>query len=438
MRALQIAALVAILINGLTPAASASTVHKEKRYGEPRPDKALVYVIREKAFVGGGVGIFVFADEQLIAFVRNNSYGFGYVEPGSRLLWGDTPRSLEVQLVAGETYYVEARPVNPISLLTEGQGKKAIESVGAFIESDQKDLDTAARKVAKRYDKVQSREARQEKASIEEVAAPDTAPAEGKFRLAPNTRITIELMENISSSLSVMGETVWFRVADEVDADTRVLIPNGSRVKATVRQARAGASFGEQGTLDIALVSVDLDDQMRIPLLGGLAVAGEQRTAGMMTGLVAGAFIKGTEAFHAAGTRFSAWTRDEVWLDATSETVAAVCHTGVIGPQRDFVFGGNTRREPPPVELPFPCSGEVSDVHIVSVGDWRLAEPVKAMSVSRANDICTARFAGWSVLRHVRLSDTAQPLHLHARSGTAEVHVDVPARIADGVKEREN
>jgi hypothetical protein len=391
--------LATLLLATLSPL-SASVVHKTKQFGEPRPDKALVYVVREKAFVGGGVGIFVFADEQLIAFVRNNTYGFGFVDPGPRLLWGDTPQSLEVHLIAGETYYVEAKPVNPITLLTEEEGKKAIEKVGAYIESDQKDLDNAAKKIAKRYEKVQAREAKKQKADVEEIATVAAIPAEGALQLPANTKIAIELMENVSSSLAKLGETVWFRVTEDVLSGESVLIPRGARVKATVRQARSGRSFGDQGTLDIALVSIDLDDERRIPLIGQLAAAGDQRAAGMMTGILVGAFIKGTEAFHTAGTKFSAWTRDDVWLAPAVQSVASA-HAGVTAPEREFVLGANTRRNPGAVQLSF----------------------------SRANDTCTAHFTGWSVLRHIRPSETAQALHLHGKSGEQEIHVDIPTRM---------
>ncbi|HVT43613.1 MAG TPA: hypothetical protein VMT00_04410 [Thermoanaerobaculia bacterium] len=425
LRRIIICAFLALLSAFPLPA---STVHETKQMGEPRPDKALVYVIREKAFVGGGVGIFVFADEQLIAFVRNNTYGFGYVEPGEHLLWGDTPSGLDVHFVAGETYYVAARPVNPISLMTEAEGKQAIERVASYIESDQADLDNAAKKVAKRYEKVQRREAKKEKADVEQVSVAAPASTEGKVTLAANTKLSIELMENLSSSLNRLGETVWFRVADEIVAGDGVVIPKGSRVKAAIRQVKPGSSFGEQGVIDIALVSVDLDDATRVPLVGQLAAAGEERAAGVMTGLVVGAFIRGTEAFYPVGTMFSAWTREDVWLRPTGSVTAPV-HTGVTAPALDLAFGENTRRNPPPVELSFPCGGAVTDVQLVSAGDWQLPESVRPLSVTRSGDICAARFDGWSVLRYVQPSDTPRPLHLHATSGEAELHVDVPARI---------
>lgn len=434
--------LIATVMCMLTPfAAFGSTVHKEKRFGEPRADKALVYVIREKAFAGGGVGIFVFADKQLLAFLRNNTYSFGYVEPGSRLIWGDTPSGLDVQLIAGETYYVEAGPGNPVSLVTEAEGKAAIQKVGAFIESDQTDIDNGANKVAKRYEKVQQREAKKEKAQVEQVAVATAAQvqAEGTEKLAANTKLPIELMENLSSSLNKLGETVWFRVADDVKSGEHVLIPRGARVKATIRQAGAGSGFGAQGTLDVVLVSIDLDAGTRVPLVGQLAAAGQGRqTAGAMVmvgvggvvGVAAGAFIKGTEAFHPVGTQYSAWTRDEIWLrPAVTSAEPAPAHTGITAPARDLVFGANTRRNPPPLDLAFPCSADVSDVQLVSISDWTLVEPVRSLSTSRAAETCTVRFASWSVLRHVRPTETPQALHLHGRSGAGEMHVDIPVRI---------
>jgi hypothetical protein len=416
--------IVAIGSDGLF----ASTVHKTKQFAEPRSDKALVYVIREKGFVGGGVGMFIFADDQLLAFLRNGMYSFAYADPGLRLVWGDTPSGLEVQFIAGETYYVGVKAMSPIVLLTEEEGKKAIEKAGAYIEADQADIENGAKKIAKRYEKAQTREAKKEKAEVEEVAALAPASGEGTIQLAANTKIAIELMENLSSSLSKMGETVWFRVAEDVAAEGAVLIPRGSRVKATVRQARPGRSYGEQGSLEVALVSVDLDDKTRIALVGQLAAAGDSRAAGVMSGLLAGAFIKGTEAFYPVGTRFSAWTRDEIGLPPAVVPPAA-SHSGVAAPPRDFTFGANTRRDPASLDLSFPCSGDVSDVKIVAAGDWTLPEPVAAAIVTRQAETCVARFAGWNVLRHVRASEKAEALHLHALSGGSEVHIEIPARM---------
>jgi hypothetical protein len=180
--------------------------------------------------------------------------------------------------------------------------------------------------------------------------------------------------------------------------------------------------------LDIAMVSIDLDPTTRVALVGQLSAAGDARAAGIMTGLVAGAFIKGMEAFYPAGTKFAAWTRDELWLRAAAPSPASD-RAGVSVASREFLFGANTRRDPASVDLSFPCSGEVSEVKLVGVGEWGLPEPVAATSVTRQAETCTARFAGWSVLRHVRASETAEPLRIRARSGESELHIDLPARL---------
>lgn len=414
----------------LAPPAWCSTMHKEKRFGEPRADKALVYVVREKAFVGGGVGMFVFADEQLIAFVRNGTYGFGYVDPGSRLIWGDAPAGLELTLIAGETYYLAARATSPIILLSETEGKASIEKVASYIENDQTDVDNGAKKVAKRFEKAQKREASKVKAEVEKVAVAEIGQSEGTVTLPANTRVAIELMENLSSSLSRMGETVWFRVAEDVSVEGQIVVPRGTPVKATIRQVKAGSSFGAQGTIDVALVSADLDGGPRVPLIGQVAAAGDDRAAGVMTGILVGAFIKGTEAFHMSGTRYAGWTGDAIRLRAVPIAASApAAHDTILATPHEIEFGSNTRRNPQPVELAFPCNSEASAVEVSAAGDWLIPEPIKAIAVSRKAETCTARFGGWELVRHIRPGLEAQILHLDVQSPQGPRHLEVPVRV---------
>lgn len=422
-------ATIGLVLLLLAPPAWSSTVHKEKRFGEPRPDKALVYVVREKAFVGGGVGMFVFADEQLIAFVRNGTYGFGYVDPGSRLIWGDAPAGLELTLIPGETYYLAARATSPIILLSEAEGKASIAKVASYIENDETDVANGAKKVAKKFEKAQKREASKVKAEVESVAVADLGQTEGTVILPANTKLSIELMENLSSSLSRMGETVWFRVADDVSVGDQVVVPRGTPVKATVRQVKAGSSFGAQGTLDVALVSADLDGGPRVPLIGQVAAAGDDRAAGVMTGLLVGAFIKGTEAFHMAGTRYAGWTGDPISLRPVPIAAAAPAHDAIRATAHEIEFGSNTRRDPQPVDLSFPCGSEPSAVEVTAAGDWLIREPVKALAVSRRAETCTARFSGWGLVRHIRPGQDDQLLHLNVLSPQGPQHLDVPVRV---------
>ena len=75
-------------------------------------------------------------------------------------------------------------------------------------------------------------------------------------------------------------------------------------------------------------------------------------------------------------------------------------------------LGANTRSELPPVRLSFPCTAEVPVVQLVSIGDWPLPQPVKALTTAREGEACIADFDGWSLLRHVHPGTERQMLHL--------------------------
>lgn len=419
-------ALLAALVLPLD--VSAATIQDTKKFGEPRADKALVYVIRDSAFVGRAVGIFVFADEQLVGFLRNNTYTFAYVPPGVHMIWGDTDSALDMYLVAGETYYVTAQPGNPMSILSTSDGKAAIEKVGAYIESDSADIDNGARRVAKRYDKIRKREAASTK-SIEVLPTASASKTGGTVRLPSGTKVQIELMENLLSSLNSTGETVWFRVADDVKADGQVLIQRGTPVKAMLRLVRPGSSHGMQGLLDVALVSIDLDPSRRVAIVGQIASTGHERAVGAVSGGLMGLLIKGTESFHAAGTRFDAWIRDDNWLPPAQPRPAAAVQPATKAASVVLTFGANTREELPEVLLPLPCSAELSDVKLLSIGEWPLTEPVQALEASKYETGCSARFGGWSVLRYVHPGGARQDLHLLVHDGGKEVHIDVPITV---------
>ena len=420
---------VIVFVLSLPVSLAGSTIQKAKQWGEPRHDKALVYAVREKAFVGGAVGMFVFADEQLIAFLRNGTYSFAYIDPGQHMIWGDTDSTLDIHLVAGETYYISAHVAGPITLLTESDGKAAIDRIGAYIQNDATDTENGAKRVAKRYEKVRKREARKEKPAVEQLPAAGAAAAEGSLKLAANTKLSMELMENLSSALNTAGQTVWLRVAEDVASDGKVVIPRGTPVRAMLRQVQHGSSHGAPGTLSATFVSIDLDASHRIAVVGDVSSSGRQRTAGAVSGGLMGLLITGTEAFEAAGSHYPAWIRDDTWLGATSATPAAASHPATTAAPVELAFGANTRSELPPVRLSFPCAAEVPVVQLVSIGDWTLPEPVKALTAAREGEACLADFDGWSLLRHLHPGTERQMLHLFGQRGADEIRIDVPVTV---------
>ena len=68
-------------------------------------------------------------------------------------------------------------------------------------------------------------------------------------------------------------------------------------------------------------------------------------------------------------------------------------------------------------------------VQLVSIGDWPLPEPVKALTAAREGEACVADFDGWSLLRHVHPGTERQMLHLSGQRGADEIHIDVPVTV---------
>lgn len=407
---------------------AASTVQKTKQFGQPRSDKALVYAIRERAFVGSAVGMFVFADEQLISFLRNGTYGFAYIDPGQHIIWGDTDATVNIRLMPGETYYITAKVAGPLTVVSESDGKALLDSIGAYIQADDKDLENGAKRVAKRFDKAKKRDARTTK-EVEELPAASAAATEGALKLGANTKLSVELMENLTSGLDRAGQTVWLRVAEDVTADGKVVIPHGTPVRATMARAQRSSGHGTPGNFNATLVSIDLDAEHRIPIVGDVSSSGKQRTAGVVSGGLIGMMTRGTEAFQPAGTRYSAWIRDDTSLQPFSATATASHPAATAAPPIELAFGGNSYDQLPSVTISFPCAAEPVSVELVSIGDWPLPERVKALSAARDKENCSAAFEGWSVLRFVHPGTTQQTLHVVGKDSGGEAWYDVPVTL---------
>ena len=105
-----------------------SSAEKEKTLGEPRQDAALVYLYRKSAMAGGARALHVFYDDRLVAVLRNNTYTFAYIEPGTHLFWDDGRERGLCDFAAGQTYYLSFHLVDGMSILSVSDGKTAIEN----------------------------------------------------------------------------------------------------------------------------------------------------------------------------------------------------------------------------------------------------------------------------------------------------------------------
>lgn len=126
----------------------------QKQLGEPKPDQALVYLIREGHFQGSGRTMFVFSDEEFLCSLDNNSYCFAYVPPGEHLLWLNWAKiNREIELEAGKTYYFNIWTA--VDELDEASGRAFVEGVKSYVTPTPKEIETASEIVHDRYGKAQ-------------------------------------------------------------------------------------------------------------------------------------------------------------------------------------------------------------------------------------------------------------------------------------------
>ncbi len=146
------AAVLAAFI--LMPAAQAASKTTQKEYAEPNDDKALVYFIRTKRFTGGGRTIFVYADNQFLGVLDNDSYTFAHVDPGKRFLWLNWARiNREVELEPGETYYFVVW--DSILDVPVEEGLRRVEEAEFYCQPDAKEIKTSEKHIQGRSGKAE-------------------------------------------------------------------------------------------------------------------------------------------------------------------------------------------------------------------------------------------------------------------------------------------
>lgn len=171
MRSLPILALVAsaVVIAFSPEHARAAELSTTKQFGEPKPDAALVYLIREKRFTGSGRTMFVFGDQTFLAALDNDSYAFAYVPPGKHLLWLNWAKvNAEVELEAGKTYYYSIG-FSSFDALDEMSGQAFVNGITAYATPEPSEVEKSVEHIEDRYGKAV--------ASAAEKPAEPTGPA---------------------------------------------------------------------------------------------------------------------------------------------------------------------------------------------------------------------------------------------------------------------
>lgn len=140
-------ALLALAV--LTAGAVQPAGAQGKNLGQ-RPGKALLVLIRPE-----GEQRHVFANEQWLGALQQNTYAYSYLTPGEYLLWTDRTAYALVFLNADETYYAELGRKRVV-LLDHAQGRAALEAVGSPAATSDELRGQGRKKLAK-FGRVQQR-----------------------------------------------------------------------------------------------------------------------------------------------------------------------------------------------------------------------------------------------------------------------------------------
>lgn len=402
-----------------------------KAYGDGMTDRALLYAIRAKGARGGNSVVQdLFAGTTLLMSLRGNSYGFAYVDPGRHRIWG-TGDVEEIDFVPGETYFLLCGDQG-MALLDEEEGLAHIDSVLYYMRPDSEFESSRPKKeakAAKMMPKIDKQLARYvERIELAETPAPPRpVSTDGLVRVPAYSRVEVELMENVSSFLNELGDSVWFRVRQDAIVAGQAWLRAGTPLVGTIVEIKPARKGGVSGDIEIEIPFVDAADGTRIPLIGQFVDTGRHRkgaAARLMVagGLLGGAFSpRGREAFELRGDHWHVWARSEAWVaPADPWAVAEQEDTRIVAVRGRFVepliFNLEKHKQIPDIALEVESETALEAVALTGVGDWSIPAPPKARRLSRSAGRWTAVFDGWSLLRHLVSGAEEAPLRFTART----------------------
>jgi Domain of unknown function (DUF4410) len=143
----------------VSPPAHADEDAPARIMGELKADTALVYLVREYQFQGGGRSVHVYADDALAGVLDNDCFGFTYLSPGKHLLWLNwTGVYAQIEVAAGRVYFFNLLP--RIRQVDERAGMALVGGIEEYCEPDAGDRENAIEEIAERYDKAREKATR--------------------------------------------------------------------------------------------------------------------------------------------------------------------------------------------------------------------------------------------------------------------------------------
>ena len=401
---------VALLAAALGPAMFLSA-REAKTLGEPRKDAALVYIYRKSAAAGGGRALQVFCDDKLEAVLRNNTYTFAYVAPGTHLYWDGVRTRALVDVAAGQTYYLLFHVVDGMKILSAAEGKAAIEKASRYIELTDEEQSKAAGKIAKNWPKYKEEQgSKLAQGAAETPAYSKPASTEGMVQIAAGTPVAVELMENLNSGHVEPGAVVWVRTAKDIEVGGNLFVRAGTPIKAIVRGVQEKGHWSKGGKLDITMVSVTAADGTVCPLIGQIAQTGAKASAvaptiaaaGSLGAAIAiGGLMKGHQAFYPAGETTEVFTSQEMWVKPVGPAAGDSADVGKVPvsikayPRAKIICNLAKGDVPQFVDVVFDGVKQVDRVELLRVAGWTVPDPVRPGRVSSADEGVVAQYEGW-------------------------------------------
>jgi len=445
----------ALLVGNVTQASGLPD--DEKISGEVRPTEALIYIVRQGEFVGKARTEKFFLEDQLAGVLPNNSYTFTYARPGTRLFWGSFHKEgVFLDLIGGQTYYLVFKISRPIYLVSESDGKAAVEKVEHYRTVSDEDRVKGGKEGIEKWPEYRERYAKGLAVGAEEQRYTPPVSTDGLTKVPSSAAISVELMENVSSGSSQVGDPVWVRVTENVVVNGGLFVRKGATVKALIRDVKGGGGFGREGKVDVTVVSVTAIDGTVSPLVGRVDGQGQRRstTAAFLAAGAVGAFlVKGGQAFSPAGETATVYLREDVWIKPAEASQVAAVRANTEQTLRASLAGAVPcelvkGRGPKTVDVILDTPDEIASATLVEVDEDALPTPVEAIQIGRSKEGLAASFDGWAVCRYLRgslppvselkggdiqtirnVGGTPLGLRLVTKDGTA-VHARLNAEVA--------
>lgn len=155
----------------------------------------------------------------------------------------------------------------------------------------------------------------QDKAMPEKAMQEKTAAAADEVTIPDGTEFTVITTEELSSKTNVEGDSVSFKVKEDVAVNGKVVIAKDSLVKGIISNAEKSGRFGKGGKLNIRVESATTVDGQKIKLRASKSRQGEDKVGTTVVLAVLfgplGFLKKGKDAKVPAGTEVKVFADED-------------------------------------------------------------------------------------------------------------------------------